>query len=758
MKNIGVMTWFSYHNYGSALQVTALNKKIRELGYNPEVINYIPHGKVRSLSSDIYSEYVKKIKIKLKNKGKREYKGELREEKFNKFLNDNLILTDMCRTSSELFELNDKFDAFVCGSDQIWAPTCFNPKYFLDFVLDNRKKISYAPSIGLTKIEDIYVKNRMKENISSFDNLSIREEQGKKLIKDICGKEAKVVLDPTLLLKKEDWKQLESNIYKEEKYILCYFLGNNKNSWESVNKIAKKSGLKVKVIPVFEDDFKREYDVINDVGPSEFLELIKKASLVCTDSFHGTVFSIIYEKSFYTYERFSKKDGNSQNSRIYNILNITELTSRLKTEKNLYDDFELECDFDKAKLNLEIKREESLEFLRNSLQNSCNIENSKYKITNTCCGCNICSNICGKNAITININLNGFLEATIDSDKCTKCGLCKKVCPYNKGKEKKISNKNNLYMFKSNEKNVLLKSSSGGASHNIVRNLFENGYDVVGCRYNKELMRAEHIFINEKNKESLTEIQGSKYIQSYLSDELIKKILNSNKAVITGTPCQIAGIAKLLETKKIREKFILIDLICHGVPSIHLWYKYLENVRTNYNCNKKMDIIFRDKEEGWRSKTIKFIDNKKTIKINEKKDIFYRFFELENCYMNACYECKFRESSYADIRLGDYWGPRFVNDKDGVSMILGLTDIGINVIENLKNKSNCTIERYDIKEYWSIQFPKNKLKPVYWDELINDMRYNDIEKVANKYCEYEEKNKNIYKKIKQIKKVYKKVF
>lgn len=760
MRKVALMTWFHYHNFGTSLQVTASTYVIRKLGYQADVVNYIPHGKLVTLKGykDI-SYYMQKIIKKIKNRKIRLVFDEDKEQAFIDFLNRNINLTNECKTDSDLFLLNEKYDSFVCGSDQIWAPSLFNSKYFLDFVEDTNKMIAYAPSIGLSKIEDKYVKGRMKECIDRYKYLSIREEQGKQLIKELCGKQAKVVLDPTLLLTSKEWDTMAVPTNQKSPYILCYFLGNNKESWQHVEKLSKKTNIPLKIIPVFSNDLERSYDVVKGVGPGEFLDLVKNASFVCTDSFHGTSFSIIYEKPFYIYERFSNKDRNSQNSRIYNILKLLGLESRLVKDRSVISDNPLICGYNEAKRKLKEKREESISYLRNALNESTSINNIKedYKITNTCCGCGVCSIVCSQKAIEIKRDNEGFLNAFIDQDKCVRCELCKKVCPFN-GKSSTIidKEKHNLYMLKSTDKNILNSSSSGGAGYEISKALSTQGYDVVGCIYDKEKREAVHKIVPAGDIENLKAFQGSKYIQSNTYDAFQDVISKTERAVIFGTPCQIAGMDRLLKLKKRRENYILVDLICHGVPTQHLWNKYLKEGSKKYGYGLNPEVKFRDKSKDWREKHIFIEGNGKKYSRNDKKDLFYRFFELGHCFMSSCYECNYRTSSAADIRMGDYWGPRYKNDKNGVSMVITMTANGGKILYELNSLGKIQLEKKNCEEYWTVQCPRNSIKPVFYNELIEDLKDDSIEleKIASKYCaEFE-----LYKKAQRPYSIVRSVF
>lgn len=747
MKKVALMTWFHYLNYGTSLQVTASIYTIKKLGYQVDVVNYIPHAKLVTLKNyKDFNLYLGIIKKKIKNGKNKSIIDQDRKKAFEKFLDKNISLTEECKTDSDLFLLNEKYDAFVCGSDQIWAPSIFNEKYFLSFVENPKKMIAYAPSIGLSIIEDPYVKKRIAENIGRFEQLSVREVQGAKLIKEICNKNAKVVLDPTLLLTAGEWDTMAIGNNESNPYILCYFLGTNKDNWSHVYKLSKKTNIPLKIIPVFSSDYERGNDVVDGIGPGEFLNLVKNASMICTDSFHGTIFSIIYNKPFYAYERFSSKDENNQNSRIYNILELLDFEERLiRDTKTLPSDL-LTCDYTNANKKLEIERIKSQEYLKNAL-NLATEEKTVYnfKITNTCCGCGACSIICPTNAIVIKRDEKGFLKSFINQDICISCSQCKTVCPFCDNKDIDIDkDKHNLYMLKSLDKKTLNTSASGGAAYEIAKAFSLEGYEIVGCIYDNGKREAVHKLAKAGDLDSLDAFKGSKYLQSNTKDVFNDVYKNANKAVIFGTPCQIAGIDLLLKSKNKREDYFLVDLICHGVPSQNLWTKYLKEGSKRYGYGKTPDVIFRDKSKGWRDKFIKIEGDNKTYVSNEKKDLFYRFFLLRHINMEACYECKFRTSSAADIRIGDYWGPRYKDDKEGVSMVIAMTMVGENILNRLETDSKIELAKKECVEYWTVQYPENPIKPVFYDELLKDLidKEKSLDEIADYYCRgFEFKNK-----------------
>lgn len=743
-EKIAIMTWHMYNNYGGVLQAYSLRKKILEFGYqNVDFVNYTPTPKTISLREkfqfqNIYEFFNSKFSNqKLEN---------LRNKKFDEFRNEKFTYTKLCDNRMKLYSLNNEYDKFVCGSDQIWAPTLFDENYFLKFVNNSDKKIAYAPSIGLAEISDDVVEKQMKSLILDFDALSVREEKGREIIKNLTNKDAKVVLDPTLLLNKDEWNvEFELCNYSIKNYVLVYCLGDISKAY----KIAKKLNKKIIVIPKNYADYnKYKRDVIIP-SPIEFLKLIYNADMVITDSFHGMIFSMNFNTPFIVLKRF-KDNSLSQNSRIYNMLKIAELENRLYNDNLDYFINNTYIDFKRFNEIIVQKRMESLNFLKNALSKENIIENEKKIITNACTGCGVCVAVCPQKCLDIKYNEYGFLEYVKDEDRCTHCGLCKKVCAQLKSSNVTLIDKK-LFSFYSYDKNVLAKSSSGGFAYEISKMGLENGYKIVGCTYDYTTNSAKHIVVN--NLKELDKLSGSKYLQSY-TKEAFEDILKLDKAIVIGTPCQIAALNNLLEVKKIRKNFILIDLICHGVPSYLLWSKYLA---TKKNIS---DVQFRNKKFGWR---IKAITTDGKILEKERKSLFYDFFLIGNIYNETCYECKYRVTSCADIRIGDFWGPKFKNNKNGVSMVLAITELGKEVIVKMKKLEYGKFNEEDILNYFYYQQTRNFKPPFNRKKILEDLKKDNLtlSQISDKYCKAykkEEKQKKIIIRIYNIlKSLYKKL-
>lgn len=772
-KKVAIMTWHRYYNYGTCLQVTALAHVIRRLGYEAKVINYTPKALMREISP--ISSYLKKIPKKFLVMKNKPYVSAERDKKFEEFLTSQIQLTDKLETYSELRSLNDSYDAFVCGSDQIWAPTCFDDKYFLSFVDTPAKMISYAPSIGLSHINNTYIRKHMGELIGRFKHLSVREEQGKELIQRHFGKSADVVLDPSLLLTSADWdaviKPTEATEAIENhmpsQYMLCYFLGQSERYQRYLSALSTELSMPIYAIPVARNSSSNVIKNLPiEVGPAEFVALIKNASHVITDSFHGLAFSIIYNKPVTVFERFLKNDKINQNSRIHNILRKTALEDKLVD----YQDISKICvsvkpPSDASKKMLLIEKEHSMDYLSNALRqataepkknfHSLAKQKSATEVSfydrDLCCGCGACATVCPTAALTIKKNINGFYHYQIDTKLCVNCGKCRKVCPFIQPPGTDILQSENFYSAKSQNRDTLKRSSSGGISHEIGMHLSDEMNGVVGCSYDKKHNVARHVVIPAGNVSDLFLIQGSKYIPSDFHS-IVRQIAEMEGALVFGTPCQVAGIANLLDQKGKRENFLLVDLICHGVPTLNLWDKCLRTYKRrlshkNPNGGNELDVQFRTKSYGWRELVLSVQAGDNFYFERQRKSCFYAFFEQMNCYMETCYECPYRVHSKADIRLGDYWGERFENDDTGVSMVAAITVKGDKVIAELINANKIEACAQDIKEYYFVQYPYNQQMPMYYDSLMKDLRCDtaDLEYLRKKYCRVPEMIRNAYR-------------
>lgn len=266
----------------------------------------------------------------------------------------------------------------ILGSDQVWNPVNLGKDYFtMNFVPDNVKKLTYAPSFGVRNIPR-YQRKRTKKYLERIDFLSVRETTGAKIIKELTDRDAKVVVDPTLLLTHDIWEKEEREIEGLPcHYIFCYFLGNAQKSRKFANKLKEITGYKIVHLPCM-DEFVQDDKTFGDVlpvnvGPREFLYLIHNAAYVCTDSFHGTVFSIHFHKKFYSMSRTSVEGKTSTSNRIMELLELVHLNERF-VNANRNEDIEKvikrqdALNWDLVDSYIEAERNKSMGYLVESLE------------------------------------------------------------------------------------------------------------------------------------------------------------------------------------------------------------------------------------------------------------------------------------------------------------------------------------------------------------------------------------------------------
>lgn len=360
MKKVGILTYHNTTNYGAILQAYALQKKLIESGNDCDIIDYRCEAieKNYKIIKINQSKNIKQlIKSILANSNKKCLK-----EKFEKFKDENLKISKDNYNRENINEVNDKYDEFVVGSDQVWNLNLCggDTTYMLDFVKEDKKKNSYAASFGYNEVPKKYV-DTTKRMLNTFKNICVREEQGKKIIQDLIEKQADVTLDPTLLLNKKQWYSLIKNSDKNEKneeFILLYIVSPNKEIINFTKRLAKKEKCKIIFI---NNSIKNVFGMknIKTAGPEEFLKYIKDAKYVVTTSFHGVAFSINLEKQFF-YGLSS--ENNNFNSRIENLINILGLQDR--KIKNEIDNYK-KIDYKKVNNILEEQRISSIEKIKN---------------------------------------------------------------------------------------------------------------------------------------------------------------------------------------------------------------------------------------------------------------------------------------------------------------------------------------------------------------------------------------------------------
>ena len=373
MRTVMITTALS-DNYGAALQTYALSQSIENLGHSSEVYNYNDPKRI-SASMTFKQKIIHTVWrffVVL-------FTFDAKRNRYKKFRKKYLPLTGKKISSpSELKKNCGDYDVYIAGSDQIWNPGFFihDTSYFLDFVPANRKKISYSSSFGKADFGKSKYYDRCCKALSEFDSISVREKSGINIVKNMCSKDAEWVLDPTLLLNKEEWKKVTSDKADKGKYILCYVMPGDKNVTDAIEKLAvilqKKTGYNIIRLGT------KEYEVLKygkngcdiKAGPDDFVNYFMNAEYVITNSFHGTAFSINFGKKLFIPINGSLQANEALHERIISLLKLVNAENAVVQTDRITDDYDFsqnELDYDVIQNKLQQERVSSISYLEKAI-------------------------------------------------------------------------------------------------------------------------------------------------------------------------------------------------------------------------------------------------------------------------------------------------------------------------------------------------------------------------------------------------------
>lgn len=355
-------------------------------------------------------------------------------------------------------------------------------------------------------------------------------------------------------------------------------------------------------------------------------------------------------------------------------------------------------------------------------------------VVHQCTSCQLCGAVCPQGAISIGLDRDGFYRPIVDDHLCVECGLCVKVC-YRYDEQIILSSiedlkEKTLYSAWAKDNELLKVTTSGGVGDLLARQLIDEGYKVVGVVYNEEKTRAEHRIA--LNKEDTIPFRGSKYIQSFTLDAMKKVVADckNDKFAVFGTPCQIYALARLAEFRNVRENFVFIDLFCHGCPSLYVWTKYQKSIKEKNGIIRFDHVDFRSKIRGWGAFNVVFKKQGKIFFTNKAcDDGFYELFFCDQVLNDGCNDCMLRGTlAYTDIRLGDFWGKKFLSNKTGVSAVCISSNKGEKLFERIKEHIEYQVCNFDEclpYQSWSLAYKTSPyLRRLLLDSLTNDQ--NDI--------------------------------
>ena len=400
------ITWITYNNYGTELQAYALQQFLENLDVENDIISdeYIIHessmlkmkntGEVKALDQEkavikekkwmkckrrikkyffhpiFFGKQLYRIFLSLWDTYKNIWKSKKFEESqrlFEEFKKNELKIVYGLKRKEMPF-LNQKYNAFLCGSDQIWSvfEKNFDGYFYLDFA--KGKKISYAASIGTEKIDQEHA-DQISTWLSDYSAISVREKRTSIQLSEILNREIEWVADPTLLHDRKFWSGFCHDVaYPKGKYLLCYFLSNQSWYFDYAKALAKDLKLRVLLIPSRPEYIEKKTCYKHAVGPKEFVSLIEHAQFVLTDSYHGSIFSLQFEKKFLYLKRFSDDDPENQNIRIFSLFQELGLMGHMVEKKMFSEEDIKQMDYCEINNIITSFRKKSAEFLRKELK------------------------------------------------------------------------------------------------------------------------------------------------------------------------------------------------------------------------------------------------------------------------------------------------------------------------------------------------------------------------------------------------------
>lgn len=690
---IGILTFHRALNYGAVLQAYVLSSYLRDLGYDAEIIDFVPKGHMEKTERFVSVKGINTLKYNLTTMRHIRYLDR-RDHDFHAFSSQYLHLSrEREITAEELERVVSGFDAIICGSDQIWNPDLADADitFFLPFRTDSLK-IAYGISIGGGFLGDYREPLKIREAIQQFDYLSFREDSAVKKLLQFCRPESmpEIVADPVMLYGRKEFEKIAGEKQIHEPYVFLYTSAGSVEVIKAAEKLSREK--KLPYYTLLAGKQKSYWNKIGnhippgDLSPRGFLAMIRDAECVVTDSFHGALFSILFQKDVYIIKRKNEKGMIILDDRLIHLTKMFHLEYRYIQEDEIIQD--KIKDMPDQKTVEEIRRksvESSKKYLEKALKHAetektdrhTHFEHGMICPTDLCTGCFACRNKCPRDAIILNKTDDGRMLPAIDSSLCIQCYACVNVCPSNHPTFLHDVKKVYAAQWKNSEE--AMKSSTSGIASLISRDFVIHGGYVYGAGIGEDLA-VRHYGTNIP--EELAGMRTSKYAQSdvgLLYREIRQRLSAGERILFTGTPCQIAALKNFLGEDP--DNLYCIDTICHGTPPMSYLFEHLKTLPGDFDS-----YSFR----GGNTDKMMTLKNKEKVisSVPWWEDKYYFGFTKDMTLAVNCYSCPYTCTQRGgDMTLGDFWkinrNTLKVPMKGRIALVLVNTVKGAELWENI---------------------------------------------------------------------------